>query len=140
MKRTKRLFWFIPLALVSSIVGFILWATIIPAPMPEAIATLQSDSNVTVSTNDPWLVFTPTSKNLKTGLVIYPGGRVDPRAYAPLAREIALAGYQAVIVPMPLNLAVLAPNRAVEVTNYYENIKFRQSLVIRLVGQWQPTC
>jgi len=40
---------------------------------------------------------------------------VDPRAYAPAARALAEEGYLVVIVPMPLNLAVLAPGRAAEV-------------------------
>jgi pimeloyl-ACP methyl ester carboxylesterase len=40
---------------------------------------------------------------------------VDPRAYAPTARALAEEGYLVVIVPMPLNLAILAPGRATEV-------------------------
>ena len=74
--------------------------------MPEARAALESDSRVQVSTS-PWLVFTPGSQDFGAGLVFYPGGRVAPEAYAPLARALAEAGYLAVITPMPLNLAVL---------------------------------
>jgi pimeloyl-ACP methyl ester carboxylesterase len=57
------------------------------------------------------------------GLVIYPGGRVDPRSYAPLARTIAEAGYLVVIPPMPLDLAVLAPDRASDVMAAYPEIE-----------------
>jgi pimeloyl-ACP methyl ester carboxylesterase len=46
---------------------------------------------------------------------VYPGGHVDPRAYSPLARQIAARGYRVVIVPMPLALAVLAPDEALDV-------------------------
>jgi dienelactone hydrolase len=49
------------------------------------------------------------------GLILYPGGRVDLRSYAPTAREIAAQGYLVVVVPMPLNLAFFAPDRAAEV-------------------------
>jgi pimeloyl-ACP methyl ester carboxylesterase len=49
------------------------------------------------------------------GLVFYPGGKVDPRSYAPAARALALKGFLVVIPPMPLNLAVLAPDRALDV-------------------------
>jgi hypothetical protein len=82
--------------------------------MAEAVAALESDADVQVET-EPWLVFRPTDAQADVGLIVYPGGRVDPRAYAPVARAVAEAGYQAVIVPMPLNLAVLAPARAREV-------------------------
>jgi pimeloyl-ACP methyl ester carboxylesterase len=57
------------------------------------------------------------------GLILYPGGRVDPRAYAPPARAIAAGGYLVVIVPMPLNLAVFGPNRAAEVMDTFPGIE-----------------
>jgi hypothetical protein len=82
--------------------------------MPQAIAALRSDSSVIVSV-DEWLVFQPAQREAITGLVFYPGGRVDPRAYAPAASAIAAEGYLVVVVPMPLNLAVLGPGRAVDV-------------------------
>jgi hypothetical protein len=76
---------------------------------PEALAALESNDIVTVqqAEGQDWYVFTPTSGLVDSGFIIYPGGFVDPRAYAPLARDIAAAGYQVVLVPMPLNLAVL---------------------------------
>jgi pimeloyl-ACP methyl ester carboxylesterase len=82
--------------------------------MPEALAALQSDDAVRVEA-DPWLVFRPAGDEATTGLILYPGGRVDPRAYAPAARALAQEGYLVAIVPMPLNLAFFAPGRAAEV-------------------------
>lgn len=73
--------------------------------MPEALAALTSDQSVTVI-EGPWLSFAPTGKEPAKGLIFYPGGRVDPRAYAPYARDLAARGYRVVIVPMPLNLAI----------------------------------
>jgi dienelactone hydrolase len=58
-----------------------------------------------------------------TGLVVYPGARVDPRAYAPAAQGIAAQGYLVVIVPMPLNLAVLAPDAAAAVLAGYPEVR-----------------
>lgn len=44
----------------------------------------------------------------KTGLLLYPGGKVEYTAYAPLAERIAATAGVLVVVPkMPLNLAVL---------------------------------
>ena len=55
-------------------------------------------------------------------MIFYPGGRVDPRSYAPAARAIAAQGYLAVITPMPLNLAVFTPGRAAQVIAAYPEI------------------
>jgi pimeloyl-ACP methyl ester carboxylesterase len=90
--------------------------------MPEALAALESDAGVLVETA-PWLVFRPANQDPSIGLILYPGGRVDPRAYAPTARALAEEGYLVVIVPMPLNLAVLAPGRAAEVMAAFPGIK-----------------
>jgi len=94
--------------------GFIVWAETPPSPMKQAINALQSDSNVTVISGQ-LLTFRPTTTNYTTGLIIYPGGRVDYRSYAPLAHAIANEGYLTVIVPMPLNLAVFGANAANDV-------------------------
>jgi pimeloyl-ACP methyl ester carboxylesterase len=81
---------------------------------PEAVAALQSGDEVTVSRDDgqDWYVFTPTGATPTTGLIIYPGGFVDPVAYAPIAQAIAAQGYLVVLDPMPLNLAVTAAESA----------------------------
>lgn len=48
----------------------------------------------------------------ETKIIIYPGGKVDYRAYNVLAMELQERGYDVTIVKMPLNLAVLAPDKA----------------------------
>jgi hypothetical protein len=108
--------------IVLSIGGFTLWAYLPYQPMPEALQALESDSDVLVQ-EEPWLVFHPQTDPYSTGLILYPGGRVHPKAYAPLARSIASQGYLTVIVPMPLNLAVFAPGRASEVIEFFPEIK-----------------
>lgn len=112
---SRRIWWLIGLSMLLIAVGagiaFTAWALDSAPPMPEALAALVSDDDVRVST-ERWLVFTPVEQDSETGIIIYPGARVDPRAYAPQAHAMAAAGYLTVIVPMPLNLAVLAPNRA----------------------------
>lgn len=92
------------------------------APTPVALAALESDEQVTVSQNG-WITFVPADGIAETGLILYPGGFVDPRAYAPVARQIAAAGYQVVIPSMPLNLAVLRPSRANAVMAAYPDIQ-----------------
>ncbi len=55
-------------------------------------------------------------------MIIYPGGRVDPLSYSPLARELAGAGYFTVIVPMPFNLAVINPLAGNQIISTYSSI------------------
>jgi dienelactone hydrolase len=94
------------------------------AAQPVAVAAMVSDEVVTVSQPDDqdWLVFSPTGESPTTGLIIYPGGFVDPAAYAPIARDIAERGYLVVIDPMPLNLAVLGVEGASRIIAAYPNV------------------
>jgi len=107
-----------------AVVGFVVWAQDAHPPESEALAALNESRAIEIET-EPWLTFYPTSleKPVTTGLILYPGARVDPRAYAPLARLIALRGYRVVIVPMPLNMAFFAPRRADEVIAAYPEIQ-----------------
>lgn len=127
MSMVRRWWWLAPALLIGAVAGFLAWALMGPGPMPEALAALSSDDQVLVHT-EGWLVFepavqAPSSGASQTGLVFYPGGRVDPRAYAPAARAIAAEGYLVVVVPMPLNLAVFAPHRAEKVLAAYPQIQ-----------------
>ncbi len=90
--------------------------------MPEAIAALRSDDIIHVN-RERWIVFAPNAAEVASGFIFYPGGRVQPEAYAPLARAIAENGHLAVIVPMPLNLAIFNPNAANEVIAAYPGSK-----------------
>jgi len=107
----KKWLWLLLLIPLLALSGFVIWAETGPALMPEAQAALQSNDLVQVTTS-PWLTFQPADAQATTGLILYPGGRVDPGAYAPAALAIAEQGFLVVIVPMPLNLAVLSPDRA----------------------------
>ena len=121
MRILSRWWWLLPLALTVVLGGFVIWASTPAIPMPEAQAALQSDDEVQVELK-PWLVFSPVKYNPTVGLVLYPGGRIDPRAYAPAAHALAREGYLVVIVRMPLNLAALAPERAANVLAAFPRI------------------
>jgi len=121
MRRRYKVVLGILLSLLIVFVGFVVWAETPPAPMAEAFEALKSDSSATVSTGS-WLVFNPVSNTSTIGLIIYPGGRVDFRSYAPSAHAIAAEGYLVVIPQMPLNLAVFGVNIASDVIRSYPQI------------------
>lgn len=122
MRTFKRVSLIIVVIVVIALAGFLVWAYTPAAAMPEALAALQSDSQVQV-TGEDWLVFEPAGMQPETGLILYPGGRVDAQAYAPMARAIAEQGYLVVVVPMPLNLAVFGAGAAAEVMAAYPEIQ-----------------
>lgn len=120
--KSRRRIWHLPLLMGLVLLIFVLWASIIPAPMPEAVAALQPGALVSVDTK-PWLVFRPATTAPTVGVVLYPGGRVDYRSYAPTARAIAVEGYLVAVVPMPLNLAILGAERARGVIDAFPSIQ-----------------
>lgn len=122
MHRLKWILFLIVLGLILAAAGFLIWAATPLGPMPEAAAALQSDMQVSVVSGD-WISFQPVSGSPTTGFIFYPGGRVDARAYAPPLRSIAAQGYLVVLVPMPLNLAVFASDRAAEVMRAFPQIE-----------------
>lgn len=92
--------------------GFLLWASNPTQPEAQALQVMQSTDGVQFEELDGWLVFSPEGLEPTTGLILYPGGRVDYRAYAPHAQAIASDGFSVIIPPMPLNFAFLGINRA----------------------------
>jgi hypothetical protein len=99
-------------AAIAAIGGFLWWAQ--PQPLlPEATAALASTPAATFEeADDGRLTYTPTAAPPRVGLVLYPGGKVPPAAYAPAARAIAEQGYLVAIVPVPFNLAILSTGAA----------------------------
>ena len=89
--------------------------------VPQAQAATPSDEGVSVST-EPWLTFTPAEPS-GTGLIFYPGGRVEPESYAPPLQAIASDGYITIVPDMPFGLAVLAPDTADEIIEAFPDIE-----------------
>ena len=84
-----------------------------PQPLlPEAEASLATTLTVTFTQDGDRYTWAPAAGGATTGLIVYPGAKVPPAAYGPLAQAIAGEGYLVEIVGMPLNLAVLGSTRA----------------------------
>ncbi|NTW92439.1 MAG: alpha/beta hydrolase [Methanoregulaceae archaeon] len=109
--------------LLIALAGFIAWGLTPLGPTDEALAAMESDAVVTVVDQGDFVTFTPTASTPFTGFILYPGGRVDYRSYAPIAREIASRGYRVSIVEMPLSLAVFGIDRADDVIAAYPDIR-----------------
>ena len=101
--------------------GFSTWTSTAYEPTVSAMADMKSDSVITVE-EDELIIFTPTEVIPTKGFIFYPGGLVEPQAYSTLCRDIANEGYLVVIAPMPLNLAVLSPDKADTILERFNNI------------------
>ena len=64
---------------------------------------MASDDRVTVLQEDGWISFETALAD--TGIIFYPGAKVEAISYAPLMRGLAEKGINAFLVQMPFNLA-----------------------------------
>lgn len=107
--------------IIIALVSFVVWASSTNPLMAEAEAALQDTASVDVS-EEAFISFMPQGDAPDTGLILYPGGRVQPGAYAPLASAIAEQGYYAAIVYAPLNLAFFDTDAALKVIEAHPEV------------------
>ena len=120
MNKKRRILLIGLVIIVAALVIGTIWLASPRPALPAALRALESDELVEV-TFDPWITFTPSGKPT-TGLIFYPGGRVDARAYAVILRAIAANGYLVVLPEMPLDLAVLNVDIADQIIEAYPGI------------------
>ena len=114
-KRTTRFFWLVFFGLILFFaLSITLYArNVLKAspPTPVALQAMQSDGKLTINkTNYGW-EFVPAGA-VKAGLAFYPGGLVEPPAYAPILRRIASSGYRVALLQVRFNLAVTEQGKA----------------------------
>lgn len=91
----------------------------------KAEAAMEATEDVSVFVKDDWVEFMPANTDADkadTGIVFYPGGKVEYTAYAPLMQKFAEEGYFCAVVKMPFNLAVLNSNAAKDVKEAHPKI------------------
>lgn len=87
----------------------------------EAIELFASEKRISAEVlDDNTIIFAPEEAD--TGLIFYPGGKVEYTAYMPLMQECAEQGILCVLVEMPLNLAVLDIDAADGIQEQYPQI------------------
>ncbi|KOX95520.1 alpha/beta hydrolase [Halorubrum tropicale] len=95
-------------------------------PNADAVAAAEADPDVAVDRTPVGTAVRDGPVTASTvGFVYYPGGRVSHESYVPTAAEIVAASDRAalvVVVDAPLNLAVLAPDRADRVRERYPDV------------------
>ena len=85
-----------------ALLGFASWSFVAFRATGEARTALAGDDRVGVVRGEYHWLFAPAEASRRSvGLVFFPGGLVEPAAYAPLLRKVALAGYPVLLVELP---------------------------------------
>ncbi|MBG0788283.1 MAG: alpha/beta hydrolase [Anaerolineaceae bacterium] len=121
-KSTKIIILSVFAVILIGLISFTIWASDAAPAQNIALEQLSSTNEVNFEIVNNWLVFKPADKTATTGLILYPGARVDPKAYAFAGNQISAGGFLVVIVPMPLNMAIFGIDRAEEVIQTFSDI------------------
>lgn len=107
---------------LAAFIAFVVWVRQIAPADAGASLAFDSDGLVAVTRGD-WITFQPRDADPITGVIFYPGGKAEPAAYAPMLRSLAERGFLVVMTPMPMNLALLAPERASRVPPRFTGVR-----------------
>src|SRR5688572_18112939 len=99
LKRVLRTLWII------AGLSFAIWLYVGFQALSVADAAIESDLNVAVVKTDQDLELRPRANSHRSGLILLPGGMVEPLAYAPLLRRLASAGYPTYQMYLPMRCA-----------------------------------
>ena len=84
---------------------------------------LQGTNDVKVEEKENYYIFYDKEAELEKGIVFYPGGKVDEKAYAPILLALAEEGYEVYLVKMPAKLAILGMNAAEDIMEKASHIQ-----------------
>jgi hypothetical protein len=119
----KRLILIIILALIiGGLAYFYYYVSDISHADDTALTALSSNGSYTVMDTSNYITFTPTQNKSSTGIIFYPGAKIQPEAYSVIASKLATNGYTTIIVKMPLNLAIFGENKANNVIAEHKEI------------------
>lgn len=117
MKKGKIISISIIVVVILALCSFFLW-TQVTYKGTETLSAMLDD--VPIEENGTYFFETKMESN--TGIIIYPGAKVEPEAYFYLGQELSNEGFTVAIPSMPLNLAIINTNKATEIIENRPNI------------------
>lgn len=105
--------------LLLAFTGFYIWSQQLYKPSKELYSLV---GNVDTDHKHHWDIFKP-QENKETGIILYPGAKVEPEAYSYFAKGLAKDGYTVIIPSVKFNFAIFDVNKAEEVMESYPSIK-----------------
>lgn len=119
-KYGKRILLVLLTVLAISVGAFLLYTSDYYRADP-AVMRIAEDSGTVISKNNTITLIPPVETD--TGIIFYPGAKVEYTAYLPLMQKLQQKGYLCVLVQMPFNLAILNLNAADGVYSQYPEIE-----------------
>ena len=120
-KSRKKLLLIIPIVLVALVAAFLIYVSIYYHAQAQEIQSFTENASVSAQIEDGCIVYEPEEAD--TGLIFYPGGKVEYTAYEPLMQVLADKGVLCILIKMPANLAVLDVNAADGFSELYPQIE-----------------
>ena len=123
LKRSHKILLTIIVAIAAIVIGFGVYVNDCYHADVQAVDMIRGISDTyTVEDRGDYYIFTSGCDN-NTGLVFYPGGKVECEAYAPLLARLAGKGITCILLKMPFNLAILDVDAAKGVKSAVPNVK-----------------
>lgn len=119
----KRIMKVILVLVIIIITSVGVWLNITYSPDDTALKYMNDTERVYIKQEDFGISFIPSEQKNTSGIIFYPGAKVESTAYSPLAFKLAEEGYMVTIVQMPFNLSVLDVDKGKEVINHYEDVE-----------------
>ena len=91
--------------------------------LPELDLKNVITDEIDVKVNKNEAVYRTEKSGKETGLIFYPGGKVEAAAYEPLLKQLASDGVTCILVEMPFHLAVFHQDAAQEVIDRHPEIQ-----------------
>lgn len=95
---------------------------------------LESDTKVTIEETSRLISFLPNLNQQPGGLIFFPGGLVQPEAYAPMSRAIAEQGFNVFIIKLPFGSAPLESQEADVMNQALSIMEINPSIQYWVVG------
>ena len=95
---------------------------------------LKSDSTIIIEETSRYISFRPNEETHTTSLIFFPGGMVQPEAYAPLARAVAGQGHTVFIIKLPFGSAPLESQQTKVMEGAMEIMQSHASIPAWVVG------
>ena len=106
IRRIRITGWSAITALLVTIVTFLTWFHIVLPADRASVDAAFADDRIAVSLSDGIITAAPANAVSTTGMVFYPGAKVDPYAYLPAFRELVADGLTVVIIEPLFNMAL----------------------------------
>lgn len=118
-KTEKRVISIMTIAIIAAVAVFawVSYANDYYKATDTAKKAMLGNAQIEVVEEDGYYVFTANAEDtdMDKGIVFYPGGKVDEKAYAPMLLKLAEQGYEVYLVKMPAKLAIFGINAAEDI-------------------------